>query len=41
MEIDDSARKHGIDDHDMLHAISHPWRTLTQTGEDGRVHDKT
>lgn len=37
VEIDDSARRHGIDDHDILHAISHPWRTLTQAAENGSV----
>lgn len=37
MEIAASARKHKVDDPDILHAISHPWRTLTQTAEDGSV----
>ncbi len=26
MDIDASARKHGVPDHDMLHALRHHWR---------------
>jgi hypothetical protein len=37
VKIADSAREHDVNDRDILHAISHPWRTLTQAAEDGTV----
>lgn len=35
IEIADSARKHGVLDDDMLHAVHNPWRWIDQ--EEGRV----
>jgi hypothetical protein len=34
VEIADSARKHGIDDEDIQHAIRHPLRVVPGTGRD-------
>jgi hypothetical protein len=34
VEIADSARKHGIRDEDMLHAIRHPARVVPSEGRD-------
>jgi hypothetical protein len=34
VEIADSARKHGIRDEDMLHAIRHPARVVPGDGRD-------
>lgn len=34
MDIEASARKHGVDDYDMLHAYRHHWRAFATADPD-------